>query len=529
MRRTPHRRPSLRRSLWPLALAGALAWCAGCGDDNAGPGDAGTDGPEPRFCGADIPSRVPFTLTRPDVGEPVTETEVAEFTRKLTGFWKDVGYFQWIVDTSHGVEASTGMRDWWVWWTGVDVVKAGGEVTFYHSPNGGPDNIFIPTSRVLAQLSAGYMLTGDPTMGRVVEQYSKGLSASMLGMVFGADDPINFIMARAIIANNHDQTLGDGRVKHIDYEPWRHETTAWNSNTIHVPDNPYWGDIWAKNMRSKDDVPHIYHATALLPYVVACGADPAVRDAAAEALELMQLFTKDIVDTGYHIRSKDETGAPFIPDERYPDLDLSTFVKYEPLIPNAECNAKLCTALIAYDDPKGNDCLDGFGGAYEEVATKSHYYNVAIIRGFHVAAILHALSHWKSDHAKALLEGLVVRIDRDLDLPDTSIPTNREEWEADLAVYLAQALAAGLPLTSREVRLIHREYGAAVDAFAGYDRWDVWDPSVADGTFGYRPGFRVDIQDMGMFLEACWSPFRNASGALPVDCDVVADPSRWGT
>ncbi len=519
----------MRRSRWTLALAGALLWCTGCGDNGAGPGDAGTDGPEPKFCGADIPSRVPFTLTRSDVGDPVSAAEVAEFTRKITGFWKDVGYFQWILDTSHGVDAATGMPDWMVWWTGVDVVKAGGEVTFHHSPSGGPDNIFIPTSRVLAQVSAGYMLTGDPTMGRIVEQYSKGLSASMLGMVWDDADPVRFIMARAIIPNNHDVTLDDGRVKHLDYAAWRHPTTAWNSNTIRVPTNPYWGDIWAKNIRSKDDVPHIYHATALLPYVVACGADPIVRDAAAEALGLMQGFAKDIVDTGYHIRSKDENGELFVPDERYPELDLSTFVRYEALMPNAECNAKLCSALIAYVDPRGNDCLDGFGGAYEAVAAGSHYYNVAIIRGFHLTAVLHALSHWQSRHAKALLDGLVVRVDRDLDAPDADLPTTRERWEADLAVYLAQAVAVGLPLTSREVRLIHREYGQAVDAMIGFDRWDVWDPSVADGTFGYRPGNRVNVEDMAMFLEACWSPFRNETGAVPVDCEVIADPRRWGT
>jgi hypothetical protein len=57
----------------------------------------------------------------------------------------------------------------------------------------------------------------------------------------------------------------------------------------------------------------------------------------------------------------------------------------------------------------------------------------------------------------------------------------------------------------------------------------VWDPSVADGTYDYRPGFRVNIEDMATFLEVCWSPFRNESGVTPVYCDVVADPSRWGT
>jgi hypothetical protein len=475
---------------------------------------------------------VPFTVTRPDVGDPLTPQEIADFTRRITGFWKDVGYFQWIVDTSHGVDATTGMRDWMVWWTGVDVVKAGGEVTFYHSPNGGPDNIFIPTSRVLAQVAAGYMLTGDPAMGRIVEQYSKGLSASMLGMVWDDADPVRFIMARAIMPNNHDVTLGDGRVKHLDYTPWQHETTAWNSNTIHVPTNPYWGDIWAKNMRSKDDVPHIYHATALLPYVVACGADPTVRDAAAEALGLMEGFTKDIVDTGYHIRSKDETGALFIPDERYPELDLSTFVKYESLMPNAECTAKLCTALIGYGEARENDCLDGSGGAYEQVAYNAHYYEVPIIRYFHVSAVMHALTHYgQSAAARALLEGLIARIDRELNWTDAQLPegVDRTTWDADLASFLTQSVAAGVPLTSREARLVQEQYGAAVDMMMGFQYWNPWDPAVDDGQFSYRPDFRVNVEDMAMFLEACWSPFRSESGVMPVDCDVIADPSRWGT
>jgi hypothetical protein len=511
----------MRRSGRTLALAGTVAMLTwGCGDNVAQP-DAGSE--EPLVCGTTLPGTLGVDVARPDVGEPLAADEVAAFTRAITGFWKDVGYFQWILDTSHGVDAATGDPDWMVWWTGVEVVKENGEITFHHSETGGPDNIVIPTSRVLAWASAGYLLTGDPAMGRIVEQYSKGLSASMLGMVWDDQDPVRFIMARAIIPNNHDVTLADGRVKHIDYSAWRHHTEAWNSHTIHVEQNPYWGDIWAKNMRSKDDVPHIYHATALLPYVAACAADPAVGQAAGDAYALMQGFTQDIVAQGYHIRTKDETGAVITPTE-----DLASFVAYESLIPNAECDAKLCSALIATDDPQGNDCQDGSGGLYEDLAVQAHYYNYAIVKTFHLAALLHTLERRQNAAAKALLDGLVTRVDRDFDMADADLPTTREEWEADLAVYLVQAAAAGLPLTSREVRLIHREYGQAVDAMAAFDRWNVWDPAVADGTFGYRPGNRVDVQDMAFFLELCWSPFRNTTGQLPVDCDVVADPSRWG-
>jgi hypothetical protein len=33
---------------------------------------------------------------------------------------------------------------------------------------------------------------------------------------------------------------------------------------------------------------------------------------------------------------------------------------------------------------------------------------------------------------------------------------------------------------------------------------------------------------MAFFLEYCYSPFKDPAGAPFIDCDVVADPSRWG-
>jgi hypothetical protein len=482
-----------------------------------------SSGTPAKVCDTKLPETLPFTVTRADVGEPVSAADVAAFTRKVTGLWKQVGYFQWIADTSHGVDAATGMPDWSVWWTGVVVVKQGGAVTFLHSPDGGPDNIFIPTSRVLGQASAGYLLTGDAQLGRIVEQYSKGLTASMKGMVWDANDPVRSIMARAVIANNHTVTLPDGRVKAIDYTAWRQHTEAWNSHTIEVAQNPYWGDIWVKNMRSKDDVPHIFHATAWLPWVAAQAPDENVRAAAAEAWQYMQGFTRDIVDSGYVIRSKDETGQIFVPTE-----DLASFVQYEALIPNAECNAKLCAALIGYGAPLENDCQNGSGGAYETVATTTHYYNMMIIRNFHLAAILHALRTCEDDAAQALMAGLVTRIDTDLARTDYPDNVQQQEWDRDLAVYLVQASAAGLPLTSREARLVHQYFGQAADEMAAWDKWNLWDPAIADGTYDYRPPAVVSAEDMGFFLEACWSPFRATGGAAFIDCDVVRDPARWG-
>jgi hypothetical protein len=468
-----------------------------------------------------LPHALPFQYTRPAVGVPVPAEDVSAFTRLVTGFWKQTRFFNWVLDTSHGVDAALGQPEWMVWWTGVELVKEGGRVTFRHSVHGGPDNIMIPTSRVLAQASAGYLLTGDADMGTIVDQYSKGLSATMLGMVWDDADPVRSIMARAVIPNNHDVTLPGGRVKSIDYSAWRHPTQAWNTHTIHVANNPFWGDIWVKNMRSKDDVPHIYLATAMLPYVAECAPEGSARQSAQEALAAMRGFAKDVVDSGYKIRTKDENGVIYTPTE-----DLASFVYYDAFVPDAECNAKLVSALLGYGETLGNDCYDGLYPDYEDIAAAGHYYNYAIIRNFHVAATLHALLAGLSDPARNLVKGLVWRNDRDID--DEYPPTNKDEWDRDLAVFLVQSAAAGVPLTSREVRLVHQVYGEAAAAMLAYDAWDPWSPSVADGTRGYRPRGHVDVEDMAFFLQLCWSPFRNPASASVIDCDVVANPSRWG-
>jgi hypothetical protein len=458
-------------------------------------------------------------VTRTAAGAPLTDAEVTELTRAVTGFWKRTSYFSWILDTSHGVDASTGKRDWLVWWTDVEVVRSGDQVTFRHVDGGSPDNIMIPTTRVLLQAAAGMMLTGDQTMTRLVEQYAKGVSSTMLGMVWDKDDPGRALMARAVIPDDDEVTLSGGRAKRYDYSAWRMPTEAWNTHTIRVEHNPFWGDIWVKNIRSKDDVPHIYLAASILPYV-ACG-DTAASAAAEEALLYLGGFARDIVDSGYWIRSKDETGSVFLPPG-----DLANFVTWDALVKNAECDAKLATSLLGYHEARGNDCGWGFGGLYARGATRTHYYNYAIVKNFHLAALMHASIDRQDAAAAKLMEGLVTRVEEDFDLVDQELPVDRGRWEADLAVYLLQASGAGLPLTGREARLVMRDYLVAIDELSAWTHWDPWDPALADGVYPHRPGARIAVEDMGYFLWHCWSPFRDESVKL-VDCDVIRDPARW--
>ncbi len=481
--------------------------------------------------GSGLPMTLPFVLERPDVGTPLTQEEITAFTKRITGFWKQIDYFNWIYEICHGMDASTGYPDYLIWWHDVDAVKSGDTVTFRHnSAYGGSHNNAEPTSLALTAAIGGYLLTGDEDMGRVAEQFARSLAAVMLGFVYDENDPLRHIMARNIVAHNHSFALPDGKKKAVDYSDWFNTYEGWNANRVHYPDNPTWGDIYVTTMRSKDDVPYMYRATAWFPYLIEYGRQESVRRAAEEALGLMQAFARDIVDSGYRIRTKDAQGRPYIPAE-----DLATFVGYTQLFPDAECDPRLASALLGYGEPLDVECGSGQGSDYDRIAGAAHYYNYSIVDQFHMSAALLALTLGKNSIAEELLRGFVTRLERYQD-PESGEPGQSDpSWERDISMLLLQGAAIGMPLTSAEARKIHQFHDSAVQIYADFPNWDLWDSSVPDGVYDFRRGFQperrpdaVRIEEIGFLLEYCWSPFKNPAGVEFVDCEVVRDPARWG-
>jgi len=481
----------------------------------------------------DWPDELPFAFTRPAVGTPLTPAEVTEFTKKITGFWRDTNYFQWLASISHGVGPND--QDWPTYkcfFGDIAASKDGDVVTLTHT--GFDDNYTIGMSKVFNNLAAAYLLSGDAARGELVREYCNGYRALYLGMIWDSEetDPVHTLQPRTVFTRNHIY-YENGHEIHVDYDPVKHYSFDWNAHTIPNALNPFWGEIWIRNMRSKDDMPHIMRAVPLMQRVAAEAPDAEVRAAAAAALVYLEAFARDIVDSGYFIRTKDEDGNQYVPvDDHGMVVDLASFVQYEWIVPRAECNAKLTSALIGYGSDLDNDCANGFGGLYEQVATYTHYYNWAIIRYFHAAALLNALMQGENDVAYTLLEGMTIRAD-DM-VHDEQGPLEHAEWISDTAVYLLAAAAAGLPLTDEEARLVMEQYSLSVDHHLAWGYWDPWDESVPNGAFPYRSGrwggpvAAVHDDEMIFILEYCYSPFRNPSTAALVDCDVVADPSQWG-
>ncbi|MGM0575219.1 MAG: hypothetical protein ACQEXJ_05770 [Myxococcota bacterium] len=480
-----------------------------------------------------LPLALPFEFERPDVGTPLTDEEVATFTRRITGLLAQMDYYTWVYETTHGTDASTGLPGYLIWWHDVEAVKTGDLVTFVNNKeDGGSHNNAVPTMLALAQAIGGYMSSGDAAAAALVEQLTRSIHAVTLGFVHDEDDPIDFLMARNIITQNHEFVLPSGKQKAVDYTEWYFPYEGWNADRFRYEHNPTWGDIWVTNKRSKDDVPYFFRVAAWLPYVAELAPDPEVREVAAEALDLLERFAADIVDQGYLIRTKDAEGNPVFVD----DQDLDSFVNYVGVFPDAECDARLGSALLGHGEPLDVDCGDGQGSPYDRIAGSGHFFNYDIIVHFHIAAIPLALVRGHADVARDLLGGLVTRLEGYRD-PDTEEPGREDAaWEKEITHWLITSASVGYPLTSDEARQIHDLYLRTIDDFEEFPRWDLWDPSVADGVYNFRDGGlypehrddRIDIEYIAFVLEYCWSPFRNPAGATFVDCDVVRDPTRWG-
>lgn len=503
------------------------------GGADGGPSDAAVDGGgQPDLGSPDVglPGELPFDFVRPAAGEPLTPEEITEFTRAITGFWKDVEYFRWVRLHSHGMDPSNpqGTPDYALWWQDTAAIKAGDTVTFQH--RGRADNLTLRTCKVLNNLIAGYLLTGDEDMRWTAVQYCKGLAALSMAMEFGPDDPVRYLQARAVFSLDHSYESVGGRRVAIDYGPMRREDESWNAANIHNPDNPHWGDIWFVNQRSKDDVPHMFRSVPMLRRAVRESPDPELREAARLALEYLGGFARDVVDQGYLIRTKFADGEAVVPLMAGGSVkDLASFVTYDAIAPNAECTAKLGCGLVGYGETRDNDCADGSGGVYELLAASGHYFNYAIFRYFHIAATANAIMEGQEEAALALMVGLAERADgilHDEDLPHRDAP----EWDSDAAAFLLAAGAAGLPLTHEEARLVQRQYLHTAEHYRAFPYWDPWDESVPDGEFGYKPnrGTAVRPTEISYLLEYCYSPLRNPDSAPLVDCAVVADRERWG-
>ncbi len=534
-----------------LSLLLAIGLLNGCGDDvkkKAKNVDVPHEGLMPPPMPAD--SLGYDVAPRQAVGTAPSAAEITAFTKKVTAFFKDTGYWDWVWRTSHGLDASydPDMFHYKLWWQDTGMTKRDGAIIFDH--HGTSENITKRTTNVMSNALAGYLLTGDTRMAEVGGELARGVVALSLGLNREIENPlVKYLQSRAVFNHNHDFTVDERKVT-VDYTPMYRPSFKWNVHVFEISDNPSFGNIWVANMRSKDDVPYLFNALPMVTRAYYQASDHKVRAAAELYIEYLRGFSQSIVDNDWNILTKYEDGVATISvdatRESNPPADLGSFEIWESLWgPNAECNAQLGAAMTGYGYTAGKGDCDGgkAGWAFELFATGTHYFNYNIYNYFHVAALATANLWGRTDVARGLNEGLAFRFDQlmhNSDMPNT----DDIQYSSDLAGLLLSAATHGYPLTAEEAQHIMEWYGASSDWYRQWPHWDPWtslneNESFTDykaprnGPYMNPEGTEIEtaymsLVEMPYIFEYCHSPLKHPDSVPFIDCTIVADKTQWG-
>jgi len=386
-------------------------------------------------------------------------------------------------------------------------------------------------------------------MAQLAADLMRGIVALSVGFENQREVPlVKYLQPRALFTHDHEYEV-DGRKVRVDYGHAREASFKWNAAAFEIPDNPAYGRVWVVNMRSKDDVPYMFHAVDVATRAYYETSDPALREAAHLFVEYMRGFAQRIVDDEWYIRTRFEDGLTTysvdLTKPGAPRTDLGSFVHWEPVFgPDAECTAQLGAALAGYGYLAGKGhCGRGLVGRdFERLAVTGNWFNHNIYNYFHMAALTGAQLWGHDDVAGALMGGLVERFETILFDPE--VPNgDHKEYASDLAGWLVIAASRGYPLTAREARHVMHWYGRSADEYRPWEHWDPWtslpdgaelgsweaprDRVVPDGEGGERTEALVRLDELPYVFEYCQSRLKAEAGVRFLDCEVVADPTRW--
>ncbi len=526
----------MRASPSLLFLALLVFACEGPGGesppppDGAAPDGASADGatipdgsiptspPPPPATGMfpDHPRTLPFTYERPDVGAPVPGDELTRVTDEYLDLLERTHWLDLVDERAHGWPESDPAGGYWyaTWWSGTGIDKHDGQITFLHVDVGAENN-GLQTPQILEGACYAWRLYGDGRDQHLVRRLMRGLSSWHLAMRRNVGDEERGITSRAAYPRS---IMDTDRNIYIDYDANRPGVDGGASYFIHVPDNPYWPDLYVQAQRSKDDMGHLMRAVALMDACEGHFTDPLAQLDLIEMRLLYQEWAQRVESDGFRIATYDRDLNVTIPNSM-----LATYYTWGQI----ECGAELAIRLLSRYDPLTSVCDNGGLGPLTDPITGINNSSMQIVRTHHEAAAGLALVTGNAELARDLATGLVTRIESILDVyeagdePDNARPR-------DIVQLILEASYLGVPLTSREVRWIHARIEEAV---AGYDtstpEWHVRDASVPDGGYVLEPnGPGIDVKDLGLLLGSCVAPYRNPTGRPLLDCDRVAARGR---
>lgn len=447
---------------------------------------------------------LPFALDREMVGDPIADAEIDDATKQLIEVLEATRYFETVADRVHAAPRDEDGLDPATWWSGVTVTRENGVVAFTHTENGA-DNNGLRTAPLLEGACYAYALSGDPAAEALVDRLLRGFVSWSEAMERGPDDEVG-ILARAAYTEPFTMDVGDVTLS-VDTSPARPGVDVEPAQFVHLPDNPRFGDVWVRNTRSKDDLGHMLRA---LGEVDRCDAILADRADLVEARRRAIQWSSRIVAEDFQIPTLD-------PDlqEVIPEGDLAMFFE------EIECGARLAVNLAATEAPvDGEDCEDGLQVPENTVLSSGA---LQIVRHFHLGAAQQALVHGQNEVAEQLAYGLSERLDVVHEAIDAGEPHDNFN-DGDLVAYTLHAVAAGVPLTPREVRWLHGRLAATWASATAADpaTFALFDAGTPDGEYVYEPGLSgTSFIEVGLWLAPCAAKYRDPAGTPVLDCDRI--------
>lgn len=458
----------------------------------------------------DVPAQ-PFALKRADKGTSLTADDLKSFTANYLKMLQKTRYFSFVSERMHGWPESDPQKRFWYshWWEYTLVLKQGGAITFLHTQQGS-DNIGVPTANLMEGACYARNLWGQAVTDQIIRHMTRGFTAWTMANLTSATDTKGPIIARSFYPESVHVTDGPRKYQ-IDTSLVRPGVDNDATVFIHIPNNPTWGDIWVKNLRSKDDIGHMLRSLAQLSHCEASVTEATKKDM-TDTLALYTKWAKKVVSDGFVITSLDKNLKEYKP--------RATLARYVG-IGNAECNARLAFRLLSAGNPDNSSCGDGisvFGGV-----AASNDQNRRILESHHEAAVALARKTGYGDLALELADGLGKRMDKTMDGIEKGSPDNGFN-DANFAIAMMHANNLGVPLTSREIRWLQGQVVRAVTSYSDLQtqNYDIFNPATPDGKWTFTPyGVGLEFHDIGILLGACASRFRNPEARPVLDCEMV--------
>ncbi len=465
------------------------------------------------------PKSLPFIVKPADDGDALTDDERVEFTDRFAALLHSIRYFDFLDERVYGWPESDPEKRYWyaTYWSGTKVIKSGGAVT-YQEGSYGSDNNGITTSPFLEGACYDYLLTKNEKVGHLVRRLLRGTTSWIMAMEKQKDDPQGAMLARAAYPEPIHSTDG-GRDIFFDTSMVRPGGTADTTSTfVEVATNPYWGDIWIKNNRSKDDIGHMLRAMA---QVDSCAGQIKESGAENDFDDLWRRYgawARQVEDDNFSIATYDTSGTRVLTHDV-----LANF------LPDLECNAELSLHLVGRGATTDFDCGNGYPETDATLISLAKQ-NGDIVRSFHEAVTNWALLRNQTDLAKDLVGGMALRIGdylAQVEAEPAAPPSSDPRDLADLIVYGANT---GVPLTWHQIRWLKSAVEDAITFYTQIEQtiFHTFDDSAPDGDYYFLPvdASMLKFHTLGPLLGLCAAQFRNSASKPLFDCARLAADLR---